>query len=737
MVLFESYFSRTDIIVNNKNKCMLIMLLISQLVVGCGGGSASGGNGSDGPRSESVSENTLDSPQSPMVDVDPVHSLRSMQMVLELDNQDDFFAQGFPTNFKLDEQNKVDVSAFPIGNFAQLVPNYQYVMNRDIMGYAPNIPLFIQFGSGVLNAMLALEDNPVAYANSSAVVQLVDVDPNSPERGRRFPVYVTFEEKGSLYRPGGHLLQALPAGEMLRENTSYALVVLSSVMPTVSPLTSKNSILSSLLQSNDPRELDSNITLAASHKALLTYAPLREQWLLEGLDVDQIIGAIVWTTGEPSQKMRQVISYVATLPPNEPSQSLELEVEEEGYCVLKSAFHVPVYQTGSAPYLILGDTEVGLMRLNTEGEPVLHHQREAEFRVVIPKQDMPDSGFPLVLFHHGSMGSSEQLFERGVTDENGISRHRSASHIASMRGWALAGMDHDKLSSPFNFLNITAMRDTFIQMVSEQAAFRRVINNLTIDGDLCPGASAGLDGFFFDTENQVVMGQSQGSMVALAQGATDPMGYQGIIAGGPGSFNVGTVMNISPRETALYLNGVRITSGTFIGPIFMEDLTASLVTDNFHPLYALTQMVVAQADFSIHLSRWTREPDVGVSAPDMLVVEGYYDEWLRPWNRDQLLIAAGVDLIGPDLTDIGVDHQILPQIAPAGQTQRWENVTNNRNNRTVGVVYYPEDEFMTGHHAMFQREAAQHQYGCFLKTLYLYGEATIIVDGLAYNSPCP
>jgi len=37
----------------------------------------------------------------------------------------------------------------------------------------------------------------------------------------------------------------------------------------------------------------------------------------------------------------------------------------------------------------------------------------------------------------------------------------------------------------------------------------------------------------------------------------------------------------------------------------------------------------------------------------------------------------------------------------------------------------------------FQREAAQHQYGCFLYTLARDGKATIVADGLNFDSPCP
>ncbi len=652
----------------------------------------------------------------------------TQEMILELDNKEDFFAQGFPTDFKRDENNKIDVSAFP-DKQSLLPPLYKKVIDRDIEGYAPNIPLYIQFDTGVSNRLVELYDEPLAYANSASSIQLVDVDPASPERGRRFPLRVKFTEAVSSYRPGGHLLQAVPAGELLKENTTYALVVFNSVMPSIADTLSINPILTQLLLGEDPRSIDSSISALSSKKAMTTYAPLREQLIIDNLEVNTVIGAIVWTTGEPSLKLRQVAKYAASLPPSQPETSVVFEEEADGYCVLQSSWRVPVYQKGSVPYLVMG-TDSGLLSVNGEGEPSLQYYRTASFRLALPKTAMPSAGFPMVFFDHGAYGDSKQMVTRGVTLEDGITPHRSPAHIATLRGWSMASMSNDSMRNPFTFINMTAMRDSFIQMVAEQIVFRRLINELEIDASLCPGTESDTGTVFFDVSNQVVMGQSQGSMIAMAQGATDPEGYQGIIAGGSGAFNLGSVMNIAIGGDPF------IISGNFFEPLFFSVFLNHMLHDQFHPLWLLSQMAVAPADYSIHVSRWLRDPNVEIPAPDILIVEGYFDEWLRPWNKTQILIAAGVDLVGPDLTEIPFEDQILPHLRTAGYEQHMTDVTNNRGDRTVGVVHYPEDGIMTGHHAMFQREAPQHQYGCFLESLYRNGEATIVVEGLNYDSPC-
>lgn len=652
----------------------------------------------------------------------------TQEMILALDNKDDFFAQGFPTDFKRDENNKIDISAFP-DKQSLLPPLYKKVIDRDIEGYAPNLPLYIQFDTGVTNKLVELESSPLAYANRNASIQLIDVDPESPEQGRRFPLRVKFTQSASPYRPGGHLLQAVPAGEFLKENTTYALVVFKSLMPSVADTITINPVLSQLLQGRDPRSVDANISATSSAKALATYAPLKEQLIAEKMDSNTVVAAIVWTTGEPSLRMRQVAKYAAELKPSEPTSDIVFEEETEGYCVLQSTLNVPVYQQGRVPYLMVG-TDSGLINMDDQGDPLLDHYRAVSFRLVIPKLDMPSNGFPMVFFHHGAFGDSKQMVTRGVTLKDGITPHRSPAHIASLRGWSVASMSNDPMRNPFNFVNMTAMRDSFIQMVAEQVTFRRLVNELDIDASLCPGTESDTGRVFFDVSNQVVMGQSQGSMTAMAQGATDPLGFQGIIAGGSGAFNLGSVMNIAIGKERF------VISGNFFEPLFFSVFLNHMRLDQFHPLWLLSQMAVAPADYSIHVSRWLRDPNVEIPAPDVLMVDGYFDEWLRPWNKAQILVAAGVDLVGPDLTDIPLEDQLLPHLDVAGYGQSLTDIENNRDDRTIGVAHYPEDGIMTGHHAMFQLEAPQHQYGCFLESLYRNGRATIIAEGLNYDSPC-
>ena len=117
-----------------------------------------------------------------------------------------FFTNGFPTNLRVKPDGKVDISDFP-RRYHLLTNAYVNAINDDVTGYSPLLPIYIPFTAPILTDLLPTDE--MAYTQPDAPVQLVDVDPNSPEYGRRFPLTLKMNLTQDQYRPAD-LLEVLP-----------------------------------------------------------------------------------------------------------------------------------------------------------------------------------------------------------------------------------------------------------------------------------------------------------------------------------------------------------------------------------------------------------------------------------------------------------------------------------------------------------------------------------------------
>ncbi|WP_281645662.1 hypothetical protein [Parendozoicomonas sp. Alg238-R29] len=667
------------------------------------------------------------------------------QMILDVSGKKGFFDAGFPSDIRSNDDGSINFSRFPHPLNAT-IGNYVRWAEKDYFGFAPNLPLYMRFGGGISASYLSFEESPQDYVSTHAAIQLIDIDSASYERGKRFPIRVSYREKGDEYRPDG-LLQVLPAGKPLKENNTYALVVTRQISPEHAQNLVPNPVLTALLEGVNPHHVNKTIDFDDAERALTIYQPLKDQLRLDGIAVNDIVGATVWTTGNPSSSLQNLARWADEQAPAQPTSDFELLDVTSEYCVLGSQWQVPGLQSGLFPYALTG----GRIKYDSVNNPQVQYFRETPLVVTVPRVPMPASGYPMMFYNHGTAGYATQAHDRGVTLSDGtLTTEGSPSQVAAQRNWATAGMgghmgaDHEDSTGflnaiadlipglslnigTYNFMNLLAMRGNFEQSVIERVLFRRLVNNLDIDASLCPGVLSEDGRIRFDATTQVVMGQSLGAMTGIAQAAIDPVPFQGVIGSGAGSYNLGLVMHLSVLgEDPL---------GNILEPLFFFTGKNDVVNDPFHPLWLLSQQALAPVDFSINAARWIREPEAQATAPHTLIVEGHFDDWVGLFNQKPLLVSLGTDLFGPEL-NVSETEQLLPDLKTAGYQQWFSPVSGNRDGRTVAVVRYPEDGIKSGHHVVFQQEAARHQYGCFLENIAEGRVPVIPLPGGSQNEGC-
>ena len=662
----------------------------------------------------------------------------SMEMSLPgIESSNSFYDNGFPTDLRVDEEGKVDISDFPRQRHS---PTEKYVdtINSISDHYHTVMPIYLPFTKDVDLESLSSWD--LDYANSESPIQLIDVDPDSEQYGRRFPLSVSITRMVDKYRPR-HLLQVLPTmGVPLRPDTTYALIVTDAT-----PLSDINywqqdvQLAAALGVAGTDLELPQEV--------VEVYAPLRQFMAEDGIDPSSIVGATVWTTGNPLKKFYQGARRIAEKAeqlPELPISNVEHLLDYPEYCVIRGDIDIPGYQKGVLPFT----REGGEFEWDDTGAPIEQYTRTTEFVVTIPKDfQMPEAGFPLLSYVHGAAGVARQVYERGDFDYYDLSRYpyyiakegEGPSQIAAERGWASSGLGQHfsvnhlpdlgvmTILAGFNPYNPDAFSNNYVVITWEAIYFRRVLEKLRLDPDLCPQANPGPNqtAFRFNTAHEVSMGQSLGVWGAALKVAADPKPYDGLIIGGSGGTWIKT-MNSS------FINRFAFTN-------FVVHQYLFHAFDDAHPFLMLAEWAFAETDLSVSLTEMMQYPTK--SPPHVLSYSGYRDEIFPDTAQRITYMALGADLLGEDIGNRD-DNTMMPHMALAGAEQIAYPTTANFptpfGDRLNVVMRYRGKNIAllnSGHEVMFEDGEIKHQYGCFLE--YLSNDEMPIMNiGNSQGDPC-
>lgn len=624
-----------------------------------------------------------------------------------IDPSGDFFAWPWPNDARRDAQNSPDLSGLPNPRNKTFIRKLYAMAGTSSSGFSPTGAIYLQF-DGPINAPA---DDPVASRNAGYPVLLVGLDPNSPDYTVRQPIMIKVTDRPDTIRPA-NLLQALPVpGRNLRHGETYGLIVLRELGGPGKPFLGQDPVTTTLLEGKEPL-IPRGADLARATAPLVS--ALRDL----GIHPQDIAAATVFTVGDPTASLVQQATWAESQPAPlaAPLQTRDLFPE---FTALKGDALISEFQDGFSPYISTGGKQVQ----DAQGNPVAQRSIRAPFQISIPKGVMPAKGWPLYFYCHGTGGKASQAIDRGrlatptATPPLGSG---IASYVAP-DGWGTACIagpfSPDRIGIlaadgylAYNFLNPTAMRDNFIQMVLEQIQFRRLLLELRIDPALCPGtdASASPDGKVrFDPDSMVVGGQSLGSYLAGMLAAVSP-NWKGVILTGAGGswveFPFGPKVPID-LQLVIELMGVP----------FGEKL------DRWHPLIMAFDLGVGPAD-NTHYHRYIlREPLPGRTPPHVFVIEGFKDLQVPTGLQRALVQAIGLDFVGTD-PGPSPDLQLLPILPVADLDLLSYPVSGNRTltggqTRTAVVVRYPEDGIREGHYVSFQLDAPKLQSRDFLSAI--------------------
>jgi len=647
-----------------------------------------------------------------------------MDLGADLTTPEHFYDLPYPSDLRVDAEGHPILDGFP--NPSEVFILSGLVENAEQARGFPVIPVVhLRFTA----PLAAQSSESVIVADAGSPVLLLDVDPESPERGRLVPTLAETAEPDA-YTPQNVLSIAARPGFVLRAKTRYAVVVRRELGGADGAPLTQPPVLTRLAKRAPAGE--------AEQRADESYAPLWETLDTLGIERASVAAATVFTTGDvvadqAALSQSVVDAYDVTL------SGLKEHVDPElgELCVLEGTVDYPQFQLGKPPY----NTE-GRFVIGPDGLPTLQRNETAPIKIVLPKAPMPAGGYPLIVNIHGSGGYSIAM-ARPVADDGNPGAPIGPAFPYAVQGFAMAGsampLNPERLpgaseTAYLNPNNLAAMRDTFRQGQIELRLFIEALSKLVIPPSAlgaCTGPSLppGATHFRFDPKQILVTGQSMGGMYTNMIAATEPSLRLAVPTGAGGLWPHFIVH--TPLQGGKFTGFLKLILGTEV------KLT------HLHPVLGLGAAALEAADPFAYAPRIARRPLPGHPVRPIFDPVAPDDSYFDRSTYDAIALAYGHQQAGAALwaemqqaLALGGLDGLLP--FPVADNRKSEGGA-----AYTGVIaqYAPKalpgEAKADGHAIYSHRDDLKFQYACFAASFLKTGSARLPAPQDDWKKICP
>ena len=304
-----------------------------------------------------------------------------------------------------------------------------------------------------------------------------------------------------------------------------------------------------------------------------------------------------------------------------------------------------------APYSSTGGNFV----FDSSGNPVLQNTFPMRFTLVVPNAKacpVPASGYPILLYAHGTGGDYRSVIDEG----NGVGDAMARQCIASMgtdeifsgaRPGAPAASDPNPEGTEevtfFNVGNPSAMRTNTRQSAIDIAQEARLFTetNLTVPA----GTSVTGSAIAFDATKLLFMGHSQGGLNGPLYLAADSSALGGVLSGASSSVPITLLDKTSPAPSVagLWLFALGLTQ-----PADVAELTL------FHPIMSFAQTCMDPIDPLVYMRYVVQHPRAGHAPKSIYQTEGVFpdgggDTYAPPHGIEVGSVAIGLPREAPGI----------------------------------------------------------------------------------------
>ncbi|XXY20537.1 hypothetical protein WME88_12940 [Sorangium sp. So ce216] len=614
-----------------------------------------------------------------------------------------FFDAPWPSDLRR-EGGAVRLDGYHNPRRLRILDEYVRELDSVLDGFSPAAAGFLRFAGPI--DVSSLPSTPAFAMGLLGAVQLIDVDPGSPARGERRPISVYFRREAGVYWPSNTLAFMPVMGFPLRPRTRYALVVTDALRGEGGgPVEASPELRQAL--GIDP----ATAGVAAAREAL---APAVDEIEAAGVDRTRVVHLAVFTTSDPTEELFALRDHLlAHVPPPEARPALWRLVNHQRTWDEYAGVYgpSPSYQVGRAPYASHADG--GGFRTK-DGEPVISGYFDLRFSITVPaagRCPMPDAGYPVVLYAHGTGGD----YRSYVRSHTGLELARRCLAVMGV-DQIFHGARPEAPQEPaqagllfYNVQNVVAARTNARQSALDEVQRARLFteSRMTVPA----GVSSTGEEIRFDPSKLLFFGHSQGGLNGPLYLAADDSARGGVLSGASAVMSVTLLEKTNPPPSIAGL-----VKSVFLGLRGEEEGEVN----EFHPAISLAQSIVDVVDPIHYAARLFVAPRDGFAPKSIYMTEGINpdgtgDTYAPPRGIEMHALAMGLPLQSPTqrpIREYGFGGPRPVEVPPGGLAG------NLAGGRASGVLaQWPVAERSDGHFVVFDVPAAAAQAHGFLENL--------------------
>lgn len=617
-----------------------------------------------------------------------------------------FFDHPFPSDLRRDAKGAVVFKGFPNPPSLPLLSNYVTESEGLLKGFSPAAAAALRFDGAIDPASLPAD--PTATLANDASVQIVDVDPASPERGHRHLAQIHWQEAEGVYWPSNTLAVMPMLGRPLRAKTRYAIAVTNKVRAKSGAPIATSSDLEEVLDRKPATD-----RTRATHDL---FAPAVRELASAGIAASDIVHLTVFTTDDPTEETFAAMDDVASSVPAPTAKDWQKKDQTADLVVYEGSYGPsPNYQAGTIPFRKPAD---GGGFVIENGKPKLQSTFDLRFALAVPNAQTcppPAGGYPIVLYSHGTGGDYRSFIGDG-TAQAAAKKCLATMGIDQIfhgtRPGAPAENDPQRETTIqllfFNLDNILAARTSNRQSAIDVVQQARLFTDTHVKVPAATSATGVEIGF--DATKVMFFGHSQGGLNGPLFLAGSDLARGGVLSGAGSDLALNLLEKTKPVDVAA---AFRILVG-------LGDRDVATELDIFHPVMTLVQSIVDAADPLSYGAFIARAPRPGHAPKSIYQTEGVGpdgvgDSYAPPHGIEALSVAMGLPRQLPGVRSViearwaGIADVSIPNDGISG---------NIGDGRASGVLaQFVPAAGRDGHFVVFNDPRARGQAAAFLANL--------------------
>ncbi len=539
----------------------------------------------------------------------------------------DFFRLPFPSDARVSAAGELDMDDFPrpgpsfLG--VDIVDLYVDALVEDFAGF-----------SSVAMVTFRLSDRLDfdSIGPGAPNLHYIDVTPSTPEYASDRARSYSYTTGHGLFVCQHNLVVANSPHQPLLADHTYAVYLTTNIRSDASEAPTQDGDFLAMLATNRPTGDEALGNAWDKHQYFRDY--LADQSIAPAT----IAGAAVFTVQDATAPVEALAAAVETTPlpllkdltvcdsdvasPCDDGDVRVCGAANADFYEVHGRYSVPIYQQGTSPYAT--PAEGGKIEF-VGGVPQLVDTVDVCMVMTIPKTSKPASGWPLVIYGHGTSGSFKGAVNNGVAAALATSSQPMAmfSFDGVVHGERRNDHPRDEDSLMFNLINPAAARDNGLQgAVDVVQAFRLA--------DVTSFNVTGVGDIDFDAANVYLFGHSQGSNVGVPAAAVSSRPRGAIFSGAGAHLTHGILNKSSPVDAQ---TGLEFLLG--------EEITAS------HPVMTIWQTYFDRSDTVNFAPLMLERPPAGVVPKHVFMTWGLDDTYSPRKTLNIMALALGVPVATP------------------------------------------------------------------------------------------